>query len=179
MQTIARRAPGKDPRRIQSLPRSQQVRQRKGQQFEGNEEYDYVVDPEQVGGSTKGRGETCRQLRQDRGPTCRQLRHRRQSGTKPIGRRAIGILSILQALTSGEIFSELGQVSGAWRKTSSLPTGSVNNTPTNTARAELHRTITFHHANTRGSRAGRLWIAHLCIPETIVTHVSCLIPCRT
>ena len=110
MQTIARRAPGKDPRRIQSLPRSQQVRQRKGQQFEGNEEYDYVVDPEQVGGSTKGRGETCRQLRQDRGPTCRQLRHRRQSGTKPIGRRAIGILSILQALTSGEIFSELGQV---------------------------------------------------------------------
>ena len=31
-----------------------------------------------------GRGETCRQLRQDRGPTCKQLRHRRQRGTKPV-----------------------------------------------------------------------------------------------
>ena len=58
----------------------------------------------QVGGSTKGRRETCRQLRQGRGPTCRQLRHRRQRGTKPIGRRAIGILSILQALTIGDFF---------------------------------------------------------------------------
>ena len=29
-----------------TIPRSQQVRQRKGQQFEGNEEYDYAVDPE-------------------------------------------------------------------------------------------------------------------------------------
>ena len=27
------------------IPRSQQTRQRKGQQFEGNEEYDYAVDP--------------------------------------------------------------------------------------------------------------------------------------
>ena len=29
-----------------TIPRSQQVRQRKGQQFEDNEEYDYAVDPE-------------------------------------------------------------------------------------------------------------------------------------
>ena len=35
------------------------------------------------------------------------------------------------------IFSELGQVSVAWRKTSSQPTGSVNSTPTTTARTEL------------------------------------------
>ena len=28
-----------------TIPRSQQVTQRKGQQFEGNEEYDYAVDP--------------------------------------------------------------------------------------------------------------------------------------
>ena len=27
------------------IPRSQQIRQKKGQQFEGNEEYDYAVDP--------------------------------------------------------------------------------------------------------------------------------------
>ena len=60
------------------------------------------LTPIQVGGSTKRRGENCRQLRQDRGPTCRQLRYRRQHGTKPSGRRAIGILSILQALTVGD-----------------------------------------------------------------------------
>ena len=29
-----------------TIPRSQQVRQRKGQAFEGIEEYDYAVDPE-------------------------------------------------------------------------------------------------------------------------------------
>ena len=32
----------------------------------------------------------------------------------------------------------------------------MNSTPTNTARTELHSMITLHHANTRGSRAGRL-----------------------
>ena len=69
------------------IPRSQQVRQRKGQQIEGNEEYDIAVDPKtgwrfydifvRIAGH-----------------------HRRQRGTKPSGRRAIGILSILQALTT-------------------------------------------------------------------------------
>ena len=98
-----------------------------------------------------------------------QLRHRRQSGTKLIVRRA-------KALTIGEFFSELGQVSVAWRKTSSQPTGGVNSTPTNTARTELHSMITFHHANTRGSRAGRLRIAHLCVLRIIVIHMSCFIP---
>ena len=49
-----------------------------------------------------------RQLRQGRGSTCRQLHHHRQRGTKPIGRRTIGILSILQALTTGEKFLRVG-----------------------------------------------------------------------
>ena len=39
----------------------------------------------------------------------------------------------------------------------------VNSTRTNTARTELHSMITFHHVNTRGSRAGKLRIAHLCV----------------
>ena len=39
----------------------------------------------------------------------------------------------------------------------------VHSTSTNTERTELHSMITFHHANTRGSRAGRLRIAHLCV----------------
>ena len=54
----------------------------------------------------------------------------------------------------------------------------VNSTPTKTARTELHSMITFHHANTRGSRGGRLRVAHLCVSKTIVIHVSCLLPCR-
>ena len=134
----------------------------------------------QVGGSTKGRGETCRQLRQDRGPTCKQLRHHCQRGTKPSGRRAIGIVSILQALTICEFFS---QSFDRFRLTGEKPPanrwGGVNSTPTNTARTELHNMITFHHANTRGSRAAKHRIAHLCVPKTKVIHVSCLLSCRT
>ena len=53
------------------------------------------------------------------------------------------------------IFSDLGQVSVAWWKTSSQPTVGVNRTPTNTALTDLHNVITFHHANTRGSRAAK------------------------
>ena len=51
--------------------------------------------------------------------------------------------------------------------------------PQNTARTELHSMITFHLANTRGSRAAMLGSAHLCVPKLIVIHVSCLTPCRT
>ena len=113
MQTIARRAPGKDSARLQNHPSQSTSRQRKEQQFEGIEEFDYTVHsgPENrlEVGSTKGRGETCR-----------QLRHR--IGIEPIGRRAIGILSILHGLTIREFFSELGPVSVAWRTTSSQPT---------------------------------------------------------
>ena len=71
-------------------------------------------------------------------------------------------------------FLELGQVSVAWRKTSSQPTACVNSTPTKTARTKLHSMITFHQANTRGSRAGRLRIAHLRVPKTLsfTCHVS-------
>ena len=51
----------------------------------------------------------------------------------------------------------------------------VNSTPTSTARAELHSMVTSHHANTRGSRAGRLRIAHLCLSHMLSTcHVSFL-----
>ena len=42
------------------IPRSQQIRQREGQQFEGHEEYDYGVDP-------KTGWRFCRHLRQGRG----------------------------------------------------------------------------------------------------------------
>ena len=132
--------------------------------------------PETV--STKGRGETCRHLRQDRGPTCKQLRHRRQRGTKPIGRRTMGILSILQALTIGD-FLRVRTSFGCLEKYLQPTDGCVTSAPTNTARTELHSMITFHHVNTRGSRAAKLRIAHLGVPKTSVIHVPCLIPCHT
>ena len=147
-----------------TIPRSDQVRQGNEKQFEGTEEFDYAVVPKTGWRFYKGSRRN------------RQLRHRHRIRIEPIGRRAIGILCILQGLTILWFFSELGPVSVAWRKTSSLPTGGVNSTPTNKARTELHSMITFHHANTRCSRAGRLRIAHLCVLKTIVIHVSCLIP---
>ena len=52
--------------------------------------------------------------------------------------------------------------------------GIANSTPTNTARTELHSMITFLHVNTRGSRAVRLRIAHLCVAKQLSSacHVS-------
>ena len=94
MQTIARRAPGKDPRRKKNHSSQSTSKTAKRTTIRGHRRIRLSrLTPKQVVGSTKGRGETCR-----------QLRHRWQIGTEPIGRRAIGILSILQALTIGEIF---------------------------------------------------------------------------
>ena len=60
----------------------------------------------------------------------------------------------------------------------------MNRTPTQTACTDahsvsqhvLHRLTIFHHANTRGSRAGRLRIAQLCVPKQMSStcHVSFL-----
>ena len=60
------------------------------------------------------------------------------------------------------------QLSDGWwpGATHNAPRGqTVNSTPTNTARSGLHSIVTFHHANTRGSRAAKLWIAHLLCPR--------------
>ena len=96
--------------------------------------------------------------------------------TKPSGRRAIRILSILQGPTTGDFFLRVRTGFGCLEKTSSQPTGCVNSTPTISARTELHSTITFHHANTRGSRAAKLRIAHLCVLKQLSStcHVSFL-----
>ena len=47
---------------------------------------------------------------------------------------------------------------------------------TNTARTELHCMITYHHANTRVSRAERLRITHLCVLKLVSStcHVTFL-----
>ena len=49
---------------------------------------------------------------------------------------------------------------------------SVNSALTNTARTELHSMITFHHANTRGSRAARLGLAHFCVMSCSLPHLT-------
>ena len=81
-------------------------------------------------------------------------------------------------------FSELGPVSVDWRKTSRQPTVCANRTPTQTACTDAHSVsqhilnwlTTFHHANTRDSRTGRLRIAHLCVLKQLSStcHVSFL-----
>ena len=161
MQTIAWRAPGKNPTRIQNHSSQSTNKTAKRQQFEATKNMTTRLTLKQIEGSTTGRGETCRKLGQDRGPTCKQLRQRRQRGTKPIGRRAIGTLSILQALTTG-IFLRVRTGFGCLE--------------TNTACTVLHSMITFHHANTSGSRAAKLRIAHLCVPKKLSStcHVSFL-----
>ena len=143
--------------------RSQQIRQRKGQQFEGNEEYDYAVDPNTGWKFCKGtRGNLQTTL----------------SGSRA-DLQAASSSSSTWDKTQWKTSNWNSQHSPSlddWRKTSSQPTGGVNSTPTNTARTELHSIIIFHHGNTRGSR---LRIAHLRVLETIAIHVSCLNPCRT
>ena len=158
---------GRTQKEYRTIPRSQQVRQRKGQSFEGiDEEYDYAVAPKTGWMFHKGsRRRTCRQLCQGHGATCRQLRHRQQIGTEPIGRRTIGILSILQALTIGG-----------------------EKPPANRRRCEQYphkystnRVAQHDHISSREHAWLNSWKAQdrtsLC-PKTIVIHVSCLIPCR-
>ena len=88
-----------------TILRKQHVRQRKGQQFDCNEEYDYTVDPK-TGWRFYKQSRRNLQTTQDRRPTCKQLRHRRQRGTNTIRRRAIGILSILPSPDDWRNFSQ-------------------------------------------------------------------------
>ena len=132
----------------------------------------------QVGGSTKGRGETCRQIRQDREPTCKQLRHRRQRVTQPIGRRAIGILSILQALTTGDIFLRVRTGFGCLEK-NLQPTDGVCEQYTH--KYSTHRVAQHDHISSRE----HAWLKsckssglHIFVSKPIFIHVSCLVLCR-
>ena len=130
----------------------------------------------QVEGSTKGREETCRQLRPGRGETYRQLRHRHQVGPNPLEDEQLQFAAFFIPRRSVIFFSELGQVSVAWRKTSSQPTGCKQYThKSSTYRGAQHKR-TFHPANTRSSRAGKLRITHLCVPKQLLStcHVSIL-----
>ena len=105
MQTIAWRAPGKNHQEYRDVPRSQQIRQRKGQQFEGNEDLDCAVDP-----NTGWR--FYRQSRRNLQTSASGSRANLQAASSSLStwdqtqwkRRASGILSILQVLTTGDFF---------------------------------------------------------------------------
>ena len=147
VQTIARRAPGKDPARLQNHPS-----QSTSKTNEGVERHDFAVEP-QTG------WRFCQQQRRNL-PTV-------LSSSSNLDRTYWKTSSWNSRHSSwpGDLwkkFSELGPVSVAWRKNSSQPAAGVNSTPTSTSRTEMHSMITFHHANTRGSRAAKLRIAHLC-----------------
>ena len=140
-----------------TIPRNQQIRQRKRQQLKATKNMTTSLALKQIGGSTKVRGETCRQLRQDRGPTCTQLRRCRQRGTKPIGRRAISAF-----------FKPWRLVKIFWVRTSfgCLEKKPPANRRAVTARTELHSMITFHHAWLQWKKQyGSIW----CMISSVLT----------
>ena len=116
-----------------------------------------------------------------RGETCRQLRPRQQIGIETIGRRAVGIPSILHGLTVRWIFTELGAVSIAWRKTSRQSTEGWTEHPLKQhvqMRTVCHSTYwrEWSHFITRTRETQDC--AFLCF-KIVVIHVSCLVLCRT
>ena len=123
----------------------------------------------QVGVSTTGRGKTCR-----------QLRYRRQRGTKPIGRRVIGILSILQALTIGENSSLRGRTGFGCLEKNLQPTDAACEQYTH--KYSTYRVAQHDHISSREHAWLKSCKAQDCTclcPKTIVIHVSRLVPCRT
>ena len=93
----------KTQQEYRTIPRSQQVRQRKEQAFEGIEENEYAVDPQNgLEVSINKRRESCR---------LRRHRHRPQIANATVGRQEVGILGYLHGLTIRLFFSELEPVS--------------------------------------------------------------------
>ena len=139
------------------------MQKEEGQQIEGNEEYDYAVDPKTG----------CRFYRQSR---ANLQTASPSSSTWDQTQWKTRIWFSQHSLTTGEFFLRVRTGFGCLEK-NLQPTDRRCEQCTHkysTYRVAQH--ITFHHANTRGSR---LRIAHLCVPQTLVIHVSCLIPCRT
>ena len=131
------------------IPRSQQIRQRKGQQFEGHEELDYAVDP--ITGWRFYRQSRGNLQTSASGSQANLEAASSSSSTWDPTQRKTSKYS--QVLTSGEfMFSWLGQVSVAWRNLQ--PTDGVceQYTHKDSTHRVAHSTITYHHANTRGSR---------------------------
>ena len=139
------------------IPRSQQVRQRKEQQFEGSEEFDYVVDPK-TGWRFQKESRGCLPTASSSSSHWDRNHWKTSNWDSQHSSRPDDLWKNSQGWDQFRLLGE---------KTSSQPTGSVNSTPTNTARDELHSMITFHHANTRGSRAAKLRIAHLCVAKQV------------
>ena len=162
-----------------TFPRSQQIRQRKGQQFEGNERIWLRGWPwnrsevlQRVAGNLQAISSGSRdnlQTASSSSSTWDQTHWKTSNWNS-------------QHSSSPDdwwFFSELGQVSVAWRKTSSQPTGGCEHC---THKHSTYRVAQHDHIFiTRTSVAQELEGSglHIFVLKTIVIHVSCLVLCRT
>ena len=164
MQTIARRASGKDPARLQNHSSQSTSKTAKRTSIRGHRRIPL------------------------RGWPSNRLEVLQRVAVKPadsfvtviklwtIGRRAVGILSILQAWRFvKKKFSEFRTNSGCREKTE-RSTQTACTVAHSVSQHILESLTTFHHANTRGSRSGRLRIAYLCVLKQLSStcHVSFL-----
>ena len=129
----------------------------------------------QAGGSAKSRGETCR------------LRPRQQIGTVTIGRREVGIPSILHGLTIRE---NVSSILDQFRLTEINFTTTDEKCEQNTHLNSMYRCAqcltTYTEQNDHISSREHAWLnsaqaqgcTHWCL-KTIVIHVLCLVPYRT
>ena len=140
------------------IPRSQQICQREGQQFDGNEENDYAIDPK-----------TGRRF-------CKGSRANLQTASSSSSKwyQTHCKTSIWNSQQSSSrlviLFNRVRTSFGSPEINFPTTDGVCAHYTHNTARTELHSMITFHHGNTRGSRAGSFRIAHLT--QTYVVFLS-------
>ena len=131
-----------------TIPRSQQVRQREGQQFEANEEYDYAVDPKTGRRFYKGSQENL--------PTA-------SSSSSHWDRTHWKMRSWNSKHSSWSddlwFFSELGPVSVAWRWTSRQPTGGCEQY---THKYSTYRVALHDHISSREHAWLKSWEAQDC-----------------
>ena len=156
-----------------TILRNQQVRQRKGQAFEGIEEHDNAVDPRTGWRFYKQRGETCRH------------RPHPRIGKATIGRQEVRIPGILHGLTIRENFLRLDQFRLPGRYTSRQPTVCADRTPTRTTHFVHVQRITertapmFHSRNTRASRIVHCSVSKTNCHPSVMSHMLPHLPHNT
>ena len=154
-----------------AILRSQQIRQRKGQQFQGNEEHDYAVDPK-TGLEVLQRvaGKPADNFARIAGQPAHSFVIIVYVGPNPVEDEQSEFSAFFKSLTIGEFFLRVRTGFGCLEKNFQPTDGRREQYTTNTARTELHSMITFHQLQSSGLHT-------FCVPRTIVIHVSCLIFC--
>ena len=166
--TSTKQGPNKN---TEPFPRSQPIRQRKGQQFEGNEEYDYAVGPKtgwrfykKARWNLQTTSSGSRANLQTASPSSSTWDQTQWKTSNCNSQHSVIFLR------SQDRFRLLGEKPPANRRRVWTAHPQIQH---------VQSCTTWSHFITRGLRAAQLRIAHLCVPKTIVIHVSCLISCRT